>query len=442
MAVGNPVLYLPVESQNRELDAKLLIGATVAAAGLKVVIGWQHAIVTNLSHLPPGLLLLKGLNKIQRLHMERARQAGHMVFAIDEECFSISDPECMLKDIDPRVAENCQRVYAPNAVYQKVLVENRGFREDQVVVVGNPRGELARAPFAEMLRPEADALAEKFGPLVLVNSNTCAVNSIWGDLETYFKICAEIGWLDPRNPGGRKTFHDHVEHDQACFVALREALELLAADLPNHNIVIRPHPSERFEPWHERYADRERFHVVREGGNLAWIMASDLLLHTSCTTGAEAALMERPTISLVPEGACVSHWYVSNRVNLTARTAVDIADLSRRFLVGGEDVFEPGRQDRDRALQEYFSLDPDRSSHDRIAADILETLDGPVDRNYHWKIERLDVTQESVAESNKNNFDLAKINERLDLLARVSSSFEIPSARRIHDELFMLERGS
>ncbi len=200
MSVANPVLYIPVESQNRELDAKLLIAASVAAAGVKVVIGWQRAIVANLVVLPPGLVFLKGLNKIQTTHMRRAVGAGHQIAAIDEEGFAIADPECLLKDIDPEVAQYCEVVYAPNEIYRRILIEQRGFRDEQVLVTGNPRGDLARAPLNRMLRGEAEALAGKYGPMVLVNSNTCAVNSVWGDLDRYFRVCADIGWLDPDDP--------------------------------------------------------------------------------------------------------------------------------------------------------------------------------------------------------------------------------------------------
>ena len=442
MLAKNPVIYLPVESQNRELDSKLLIGATLANAGIKVVVGWQRAIVANLAYLPPGVVLFKGLNKVQRLYMEGAGAAGHVVMAVDEECFSISDPECMLKDIDPMVAVHCQRTFAPNALYQKALLENRGFRDNQIAVVGNPRADLARTPLSRMLVGEAEALRQKFGPLVLVNTNTCAVNSVWGDLNAYSKVCAEIGWLDRANPDSVKTLRDHVEHDQACFVAMLEALELLTVKLPDHNIVIRPHPSERFEPWYERFGERDRFHVIREGGNLAWIKAAELLLHTSCTTGAEAALMDRPVISLVPEGACVSHWYSCNRVNLTAGSAAEVVGLARRFLVQGEDVFEPGRVQRVDDLKVLFSLDHDGTSYQRISDEILGAFDLPVERDFHWKIDRIDVLEAPKVESNKNDFGLETINKRLDLLRRLSSEFGTLSTRRIWDELFMLESTS
>ncbi len=439
MSVVNPVLYVPVESQNRELDSKLLIAGAVAAAGVKVVLGWQRTVVTNFANLPPGMVLLKGLNKIQRGHMRRARNAGHLVTAIDEEGFAISDPECLLKDIDPNVAEFCHRVYAPHPTYRRVLLENRDFGADQVLVTGNPRTDLTRPPFSEILRDEADTLAAKHGPMVLVNSNTCAVNSAWGDLDRYFRVCAEIGWLDPNDPKGHQTFHDHVQHDQASFLAMREALELFHVALPTHDIVIRPHPSERFEPWFDRYDHRERFHVIGEGNNLAWIMAADLVLHTSCTTGSEAALMGRPVISLVPDGACVAHWYISNKVNPVARSPEEAADMARRYLVDGEDVFAVGRGAREANMREFFSLGAERQSHERIASDILGCFGRAIDRSYHWRIERLNVLQESIAESNKNDFDLAALEQRLDLLERFADGYKKPKARRVHDELFMLE---
>jgi surface carbohydrate biosynthesis protein len=438
MPVANPVLYLPVESQNRELDSKLLIGAAAAAAGLKVVIGWQRMIVANLGKLPPGLILFKGLNAIQRRHMERADKAGHLILAIDEECFSIADPECMLKDIDPKAAEHCEMIFAPNSVYADTVVKHRGFGVDRIRVTGNPRRDLARAPFARMLRREADELAARFGPLILINTNTCAVNSIWGDLDTYFRVCASIGWLDPSNPEGRRVFYDHVEHDQASFEAMRQVLELLPSRFPAHNFVIRPHPSEKFEPWQEKYAHKDRFHVVSQGNNLAWIMAADLLFHTSCTTGTEAALMNKPVISIVPKGAKVAHWYISNRVNPTARSAEEAVDMARGYLTGDESVVEKGRVDRDRDLGVLLSLDQGGMAHERIAAGIVEMCEGSIDLDFQWRMSDLNSPDDSIAEANKNTFDLQTIGERLELLAEIAGGLDSVKAWRIHDELFML----
>ena len=90
-------------------------------------------------------------------------------------------------------------------------------------------------------------------------------------------------------------------------------------------------------------------------------------------------------------------------------------------------------------MREFFPLGADGLAHERIASDIIGCFSGSIDRDYHWKIERLNVLAESVAESNKNDFDLAALEQRLDLLDRFADGFKRPKARRIHDELFMLE---
>ena len=93
---ANPILYVPVESRDREFDARLLVAFAAAERGLLVAFGQQTALFGNLHRLPPGILLLKGLNRVQRRVVELAGEFGHVVVASDEEAVGLSDPAYML----------------------------------------------------------------------------------------------------------------------------------------------------------------------------------------------------------------------------------------------------------------------------------------------------------------------------------------------------------
>lgn len=68
-----PALYILVEEGQREFLAKLLVGCVAVERGFDVVIGQQWLINHNLAHLPPGIVLAKGMNKAQASLFGRAR---------------------------------------------------------------------------------------------------------------------------------------------------------------------------------------------------------------------------------------------------------------------------------------------------------------------------------------------------------------------------------
>ncbi len=52
-------LYIPVETKNREFDAKLLAACTAAESGYTVVLGYKKQLLKHLEELPPGIFLIK-----------------------------------------------------------------------------------------------------------------------------------------------------------------------------------------------------------------------------------------------------------------------------------------------------------------------------------------------------------------------------------------------
>jgi hypothetical protein len=51
-----------------------------------------------------------------------------------------------------------------------------------------------------------------------------------------------------------------------------------------------------------------------------WIMASDVLIHTNCTTGVEAFALDKPAISLKPTTLAVNDVYLANLINYVTTT--------------------------------------------------------------------------------------------------------------------------
>jgi hypothetical protein len=86
-------------------------------------------------------------------------------------------------------------------------------------------------------------------------------------------------------------------HKTALFERFQQMLPTLARALPDHTILIRPHPTEDHELWREIAKDLPNARVASDGNVVPWLMACETLIHVGCTTAVEAAVIGRPAIA-------------------------------------------------------------------------------------------------------------------------------------------------
>jgi hypothetical protein len=96
-----------------------------------------------------------------------------------------------------------------------------------------------------------------------------------------------------RTPGVLDGF---IESQRRAFDAFRRLLPLLAAEFPSHTLVVRPHPSENRDTWRALAKGLKNAVVDAEGNVIEWILAAEVVLHSSCTTGIEAFYLDVPAI--------------------------------------------------------------------------------------------------------------------------------------------------
>ena len=87
------------------------------------------------------------------------------------------------------------------------------------------------------------------------------------------------------------------DHKQAVFEDFQKLIPELEHAFPDHTIVVRPHPTENQDIYHEIAARCRRIRVTNEGNVVPWLMAARVLIHNGCTTGVEAFVMRVPAVS-------------------------------------------------------------------------------------------------------------------------------------------------
>lgn len=379
-----PIAYLALEVKQRELHSRLQVASHLLRLGYPVVFGQQWSLFANAAALPPGLMVFKTINNIQAQNMARARAAGHLIAATDEEVLICTDDKCFMLGFSPVGAENCDLFLAQSSAHKEsVLRTYPGFR-GQIEVTGNPRIDLMSAGQKSAFEAKGAALRKEHGPYLLFNTNFSSINTMWGSLQRIAEICIKIGQLDPNDPKSVAEFHALIAWEQKNHAELTQLMSWAVQNCPNHKIVIRPHPTERKEYWEEQAAGNPRVLVVPRSDPHPWIMGADLVMHTSCTTGLEATLLNKPVINLYPSER-PDFVPILGRINPTFATWQDAAAAAKTFLETGGGPVVANKEAFAATLAEYYPGYKDGAAARAVSeklAGLLSTRGAPPKAGY------------------------------------------------------------
>ena len=94
-------------------------------------------------------------------------------------------------------------------------------------------------------------------------------------------------------------------------------------ELPDKSIVLKVHPGENSTIYRKEFETCKNVFVVENQNIIPLIIASEVLIHNSCTTSIEATLLGKPVISFIP---FENNKYDSELPNLLGTTAHSIND--------------------------------------------------------------------------------------------------------------------
>lgn len=362
------IFYFPMEMASRELDSRLLLAAIAASHGFEVVLGQKWLIERNIEHMTPGVYLSKTLTVRDAKMLQRAKAAGYITAAIDEEIPGLIVHDRKFWWVSRDAIDATDLIFLPGTYNSSAFAAVFGLQEGRVRRASNPRWDLLREELRALFADEVADLKRRYGDFILVNSNLGATNSKKGDARQMIQGLIDQGKVDANDTELLRDLDHIVEMEFQNKAALIELLPMLAKRFPDQRIILRPHPSEVVENWHRWLADCPRVEVIREGAAVPWILAAHLLVHTNCTTGVEAVALDKPSVCLIPEGNPANRRYLANVVNPVATSAAGaLAEIERVFA-------EPERCYSDNMIacfRDSMSFDPDRLGAQTIIGDIM-----------------------------------------------------------------------
>ena len=364
----NPIVYILIERAERELDAKLLTALFLVKKGFHVIVGYQWALIENRDRLPKGVFFFKGMNKIHTTFMAKVRQFGHIVIAMEEELLDIcmDSPEYYdYRDVFHTDADNCCHLFF--AMHEFGMKAVKKIMPDlNVRLTGNPRTDLLRSELLPIYNQMREKISKTISSrYILINTNPGRINSILSP-----KIFSEIQKrVSPKDEEWLERYNElesaEIKWETYNIKSVFKLVELFGQHSPNQNILIRPHPAERPNTYAKLSQKYSNVNVAnnKEPAN-PWILASDILIHTGCTTGAEAVAMNHPTLSIQEKGSEQIQFRVSNNVSYLTHTAEGAYQAVQDFYAGKLKLGDASK------LKELWPAQEGKFAAERIADEI------------------------------------------------------------------------
>jgi surface carbohydrate biosynthesis protein len=320
-------IILPVETINREFDAKLHLALRAVARGKRVILGGRQAINACMPKLPRSIYVSKGV-RVGNRHILRLMEAfGHVVVALDEESLIRQSDEALLMMIDEETFNRPRLLYAWGKSNADVWKSFHGYCGTPILEIGNPRIDLLRPELSGYLDGDAEAIRQRLGEFILVSTNFSMVNHFIAE-HVRFKTADGV---DSSRAGALKS--GLKAHKGIIFNAFRDIIPAVAEAIAPVKLVIRPHPSENPAAWAEAAAGIANVHVIHEGPIGPWLKAAKGLIQNGCTSAVEAAVVGTPALAYRPQVSGEFEVEISNRLSVDCRTPAELIAAARNIAV-------------------------------------------------------------------------------------------------------------
>lgn len=446
-------LIIPSEVQTREFDAKLLLACLATEQGFHSIVGCRTDIHLHISSLPRGIYIAKDVRYSSRRMFGILSKLGSPIVALDEEAPFFYSREFYLRArVCEPVLHATKQLFAWGPVNAEAWRHCPYYHGAPVHETGNPRVDLMRPELRSFFDHEVEALRQRLGRYILVNTNFGTLNHFFPNLST---VPAPDTAAPPEDAEAQFKVN-LAAHRHRIFRSFLDLVPKLARAFPDHRIVLRPHPAENHDTWRRAGAGCGNFQVLHEGNVLPWLLAADVVIHNSCTTGFEAYLVGAPVISYRP---VVSELYDLALPNELSHQAGDVDTLFD--MVAAATRHELRMTDSERSRRHALAARHVSALDGRLAADrMVELLDGfesktPVAaRGYLTQltgqmaafVRRLGKERNADTPGHKNHRDytrhrfpgieLAEVNSRIDRLKRILGRFPSARARMLGENIF------
>jgi surface carbohydrate biosynthesis protein len=325
------VILFPLETYVREIDFRLVLALHLLKPGRQILLGNHTDIYRLTQHLRSSVYVGKCLHNVspvrQRDCYDHAKQNDVRVVYLHEEGGVFENDLAhwrheLFRRLMPDWLAADDHFCSWGKVQADIYRETKPVFDHHIHVTGHPRFDLCKERFAELYAAESRSIRQEHGKFVLINTNFG--HGTYASGNGYF-------FEPPRTPlndrDKRRFFTDYFAYDTGQYAAFIRLIDHLEANLPDHRIIVRPHPSEETGYYTDLLKRFERVRVVRHGSLNAWLKACHTLVHSGCTTGIEGALCGARVISFTPQKNAQFSKRIPNLAGVPASTQEEVLSL-------------------------------------------------------------------------------------------------------------------
>ena len=290
-------LLIPVESQVREFDGKLLLACVAAEKNYKVIIGSRAHIHFYASRVKDAIYIAKSMRRFSNRMFTIMHELGHKIVAWDEEALvRLPDEEYYLHRLSSETFRYIDLLFAWGESNAATFMQYPGYRNQPIHVFGNPRVDILRPELRNYFLPEVNDIQDRHGNYILINTNFGQVNHF---IQAQgLKEAARDKKHD--SVANNSYMQNRFSHKQKLFTYFQSMILELCNTFKDVNFVLRPHPSENVEFWNSHLKSVKNAQVSNVGNVVPWILGSKALISNGCTTSIEATILGIPTLGYYP----------------------------------------------------------------------------------------------------------------------------------------------
>lgn len=370
-------IIIPVESQVRELDAKILLSCVAAERGFPVIMGSRAYTHFQVGSVPRGVYVAKSMRSLSNSMFKILRQLGHEIVAWEEEAL-VHPPAATYYSLrmSPVTIRNVSHVFAWGQENVDLLRQYPALPGNMPIhITGNPRGDMLRSEIRPFFATEVEKLRNLYGDFILINTNFSDVNPYIPNVGLFLptKGRTKSARLGQSGIGMNREFAEGLrDHKLAIMEDFKQLIPLLEQAFPGLTIIVRPHPSESYQIYHEIAAKCQRVIITNQGNVIPWLLAAKAMVHNGCTTGLEAYVLGVPALSYL---ATLNKYYDYDFQGLPTKLShqcfnfQELAETLTRIIAGELGAAES--QERQELINYYLAAREGPLACERIV-DVLQ----------------------------------------------------------------------
>lgn len=289
-------IYYPYELKSREFEARIHFSVQAVTRGYTVIIGPRYDIYRLISKRRGAILIEKGISTRKLNKLKALRDQIYAIIQVCEESTAYPDAKSYMDRLLDREAIGIIKfICALGPKHAHDIVNHRPEAESKIKLTGNPRFDLLQEKYRTIYSKKVHQIHSMYGRFILINTNFPTPNP-----QKEHDNLAELE--STRASEDQQAYRDFFQRFILQKKSQMQALKKLLEQIPREKrskILIRPHPAESEHSWKE-WAKSNGYKVVRKGSVVPWLIASEGLIHTGCTTAIEAVIVGRRVASFQP----------------------------------------------------------------------------------------------------------------------------------------------